>query len=402
VSAADFMRFLLAWQHVSPEHRVTGRDGLRAVIEQLDGYELAAGAWERHVLPARVQDYAASALDALCFAGVVAWARLSGPPASGRPGRGGARPVRSTPVSVFLREHATAWRTIAATAEPGGAVPSTSVSGTTMSGPSGSASDDAAPRILAHLGRHGASFVQELMAALALTAADVQRGLGELVAAGAVTSDGFGGLRAMLLRRPDAVGRIGGFVTRRTFVSAAAAGGRWSRLDAWRDADASREAAVETYARTLLKRYGIVFRRLLAREAQTVPWRELVAVLRRLESRGDIRGGRFVHGMSGEQFALPEAIQLAREIRRTPASGAIVTISGADPLNLVGVVTGDDRIAAVASTRVAWRDGVPLAALEGDYVRPLHDYEPEAARAVASALTGRRAPAVVSGFVGAR
>ena len=125
-------------------------------------------------------------------------------------------------------------------------------------------------------------------------------------------------------------------------------------------------------------------------------------MLRRLEARGEIRGGRFVHGMSGEQFALPDAIQRLREVRRTPGSGAIVTISAADPLNLVGIVTGDDRVAAAGGTRLAWRDGVPLAALEGDYVRQLHDYEPEAARAVASALTGRRAPAVVSGFVGAR
>jgi ATP-dependent Lhr-like helicase len=133
-----------------------------------------------------------------------------------------------------------------------------------------------------------------------------------------------------------------------------------------------------------------------------VSWRDVVGVLRRLEARGEIRGGRFVHGMSGEQFATPDAIQLAREVRRTPPSGALLTISGADPLNLVGIVTGDDRVAATSSARIAWRDGIPLAVLEGDYVRPLHDYEPDAARAVASALTGRHAPAVMSGFVGAR
>jgi ATP-dependent Lhr-like helicase len=163
----------------------------------------------------------------------------------------------------------------------------------------------------------------------------------------------------------------------------------------------TRESAVEHHARTLLARYGVVFRRLLERERDEVTWREVVGVLRRLEARGEIRGGRFVHGMSGEQFATPEAIQRLREVRRTPASGALLTISGADPLNLVGIVTGETRVAALSRTRIAWRDGVPLAVLEGDYIRQLHDYEPEAARDVASSLTGRRAPAVTSGFVGA-
>ena len=238
------MRFLFAWQHVSPEHRVTGPDGLRAVLEQLDGYELAAGAWERHVLPARVQGYSASVLDGLCFAGVVAWGRLSSGSASSRPGPA-SRPVRSTPVALCLREHLDAWRTIAASV---GASPA----------------DDAtcsadASRILDRLRQRGASFVPELMSALSLTADDVQRALGELVAAGAVTSDGFAGLRAMFVRRQAAVVRTGG-----------AAGGRWSLLGGQGDAGVTREAAVERCARTLLKRYGIVFRRLLTRDVQGV------------------------------------------------------------------------------------------------------------------------------------
>jgi len=395
VSAADFMRFLFAWQHLTPEHRVAGPDGVRAVLEQLDGYELAAGAWERHVLPARVQGYTEAALDGLCFGGSVAWGRLARPGGSSRtdalrPGRTAARPIRSTPIAVYLREHAAAWRALAGHVDRAGVLP-----------PSISAD---AGRILEHLDRRGASFVQDLMTLLSLTADAVRQALGELVAAGAVTSDGFGGLRAMLAR-PDApaqIGRVGRFVSRRTFVSLAAAGGRWSRLATAGDDGVTRAAAVEHYARTLLARYGIVFRRLLQRELSGVSWREVVGVLRRLEACGEIRGGRFVHGMSGEQFAMPDAIQLAREVRRAPPAGALLTISGADPLNLVGIVVGDERVAATSSARIVWRDGVPLAVLEGDYVRQLHDYEPEAARAVAGALTGRRAPAVVSGFVGAR
>ena len=165
----------------------------------------------------------------------------------------------------------------------------------------------------------------------------------------------------------------------------------------------AREAAVELQARTLLKRYGIVFRRLLAREANVAPWRELTRVYRRLEARGEIRGGRFVSGMSGEQFALGGAIERLREIRRTPADGACLVISAADPLNLAGIVTAGDKVRAVAATRIAYRDGVPVAAMEGDYVRPLiplNEVALTVAAEVATTLAGRPVPAVLSGFVG--
>jgi ATP-dependent Lhr-like helicase len=416
VSPADFMRFLFAWQHVTPAAQLTGLDGVRAVLTQLDGYELAAGAWERDVLPARVRGYTASALDQLCYAGDAAWGRLSGPLRPGRLGagrlwagrlgagrlgagqdeghtQGRTRPIRSTPVSLFLRPHADAWRLLAA-----GAGESEPPESRGEASPAGSESAD---RIVDRLRRRGASFAHEMASALSLTADEVQQALAELVALGLVTSDGFGGLRAMFARR-NADARHPGRFRSRMAAAPASAGGRWSLLcgDADPESDLTRESAVERYARVLLARYGIVFRRLLAREPFEVSWRELVGVFRRLEARGEIRGGRFVAGMSGEQFALPEAIESMREIRRTPASGALLTISGADPLNLVGIVTADDRIAAVGATRVAWRDGVALAVMEGDYVRQLHDYEPEAARAVSSALAGRATAAVMNGFVG--
>src|SRR5262249_31256953 len=160
---------------------------------------------------------------------------------------------------------------------------------------------------------------------------------------------------------------------------------------------AAREAAIECQAWALLTRYGVVFRRLLTREANAAPWRALTRVYRRLEARGEIRGGRFVSGMSGEQFALPEAVERLREIRRTDLSGRLLVISAADPLNLAGIVIPGDRIRAIASTRIVFRDGVPLAALEGDYVRPLTDIPPALAGEVATALAGRRVPPVVRG-----
>ena len=238
VTPADFMRFLFAWQHVAPEHRVTGPDGLRAVLEQLDGYELAAGAWERHVLPARVRGLRARPRSTGCAS-----------PASSRGGasRAGPHPAGSgRPRARSARRRSRC--ACASTSTPGGrsrrpptrrrrAMPRFSADAT---------------RILDRLRQRGASFVPELMSALSLSADDVQRALGELVAAGAVTSDGFAGLRAMFVRRQDAVVRTGGFVSRRSFVSAAAAGGRWSLLGGQGDAGVSREAAVELYARTLL------------------------------------------------------------------------------------------------------------------------------------------------------
>jgi ATP-dependent Lhr-like helicase len=161
-----------------------------------------------------------------------------------------------------------------------------------------------------------------------------------------------------------------------------------------------REAAIQTQANALLARYGVVFRRLLAREVNTATWRDLTAVYRRLEARGDIRGGRFVSGMSGEQFALPAAVERLRDVRKTQRDGRLVTISAVDPLNLTGILTSGERIRSTTSNRLVYRDGVALAALEGDYMRPLAEIDPVLAGGLATALAGRRLPAVTSGFVG--
>jgi ATP-dependent Lhr-like helicase len=258
------------------------------------------------------------------------------------------------------------------------------------------AGNDAAQRVLDALRARGASFIPELVSASGLTEADVRTAISELVAAGLIASDGFGGLRAIVRAssgRPLAAGARANVTGRWSLVAGAGnAAGR--ALD--------RDAAVDTQARTLLRRYGIVFRKLLAREANVAPWRELARVYRRLEARGEIRGGRFVAGMSGEQFALPDAVERLRESRRAAADGRLHLISGADPLNLAGIITTGERVRAVAATRVVYRDGVPLAAMEGDYVRPLieTDVAPALASDVASLLAGRPMPPVISGFVG--
>ena len=365
VSPADFMRFLFTWQHVDKTTRLSGIDGLRAVLGELDGFELPARAWERSVLPARLDRYEPSMLDLLCLTGQVGWARLSA---------GSIQVAGVSPIALFLREHADAW--LALRADDG-------------SQPSVESLSALARTVLEVLEKRGASFLKEIAAACGADDVTVRSAIGELVSAGLVASDGFAGLRTILrARRPDA-----------TRDRSADSSGRWSLLRG-PETRTDREAAVELQAWALLRRYGIVFRRLLARETNTAPWRELARVYRRLEARGEIRGGRFVTGMSGEQFALGEAVDRLREVRRTPLNDVLITISAADPLNLAGIVTPGDRLPARGASRMVYRHGVPIAVMEGDYVRPLAEYEPSLASEVATALAGRRVPAVLSGFVG--
>ena len=397
-SAADFMRFLFEWQHVTPTARCTGIEGLRVVVAQLDAVELPARAWERDVLPARIDRYDPAMLDLLCLTGEVAWARLSSGP---------TQVVGATPIALFLREHADAWMAlrddgpakagahdsfnVTTAGAPAKAGPHDSLHAATGSDLVGAGfSRPDSDRLLEYLTRAGASFAQELMAACGLTEEAFRTAIGDLVAAGLVTSDGFAGLRAI-------IGTAPGHAPAR--LNRAESAGRWSTL---RAADATpREEAVEHLAWTLLRRYGVVFRRLLAREAAGVPWRELARVYRRLEARGEIRGGRFVSGMPGEQFALPDAVERLREVRRVPLDHQLVTISAADPLNLTGIVTAGDRLRAVSGNRLVYRDGVPVAAMEGDMLRVLAAVDPAISADVAAAAAGRRVP-VVSGYVGRR
>ncbi len=312
VTPADFMRFLLHWQRVSPAERGEGPAALAAVIEQLDGFEAAATAWESQILSARVRDYEASMLDQLCLAGRVAWARLS-PPSGGR----GGGPVRGTPIALLPRRHLPLWRQLAGARTEG-----TPLSGT-------------AERVLGFLEDRGASFFDELQAGTGLLPAQLEEALGALVAAGRVTADSFAGLRA-LLAPADRRRQLARARRRRAVVGGIEEAGRWAALpgarpaaaaaprDPWRASGLGKEV-IEEVAWSLLRRYGIVFRRLLEREADRLPpWRELLRVYFRLEARGEIRGGRFVSGFSGQQFALPEAVGTLREVRRRAADGAQV------------------------------------------------------------------------------
>ncbi len=387
VSAGDLMRFLFAWQHVDPEHRVAGLEGLAGVVAQLDGFEVPAAAWEGEVLAARCDEYDPALLDALCLSGRVAWARRR--QAGGRTGG----PIRSTPISLFLREHAAEWLSDAPAVEDGELA-------------------EYARQVRAVLERRGASFFHELVAGSGLLATQVERALVELAGAGLVTADSFAGLRALTTPSSKCQPPAGGVRRRSTVPFGIEAAGRWAllrdgRMGGWADGQVSGNtppirpsAHLPIWAQALLARHGIVFRALLRNESGAPPWRELLLEYRRLEARGEIRGGRFVAGLAGEQFALPAAVSELRAIRRAERSGGLVTISGADPLNLTGVVTPGERVPAMARNRILYQDGVPVMALVAGEARPLAPLDTDRVAELARVLVRRPVSAALRAHLG--
>jgi ATP-dependent Lhr-like helicase len=357
VSQQDFYRFLFAWQRADQGHRVEALEGLQSVLEQLDGFELPLAAWESAVLAARVADYDPEWLDRLCFSGRIGWARLSAPQ---NPSARTSAPLRTSPIALYQRENLQHWRVLArANSEM-----ELSVAGRTM---------------FDTLAAEGALFFSELVRCSGLLPSQVEEALSQLAALGLVTSDSFDGLRALLVpsnKRPT-FGRNVGKRRRKTNLASIEFAGRWSLLRtdfasqlSGNGAESSaRAAAIEQFARVFLHRYGVVFRRLLERESFPVNWYELGRIYRRWEARGEIRGGYFVGGVSGEQFALPEAIGLLRSIRKTSPDGQLIALSAADPLNLQGVLTPGPRIAALTANRILFLDGLPIAALEAGEIR---------------------------------
>ncbi|MEJ2592374.1 MAG: DEAD/DEAH box helicase [Candidatus Thiodiazotropha sp.] len=336
VSPADFMRFLFSWQGL--DEPAQGIAALERVMSQLEGISLPAGSWEAEVLPARLQPYFSTELDELCGSGRLAWLRLL--PPEGRVNKRRNPAISTTPLAFVFRPNLGIWRQ-AATATSEGV-------------------SSAAAKVLEVLKAWGASFFEELGQQTGLLNAQLEDALGELVAWGLVNSDQFRGLRAMIApQKSRQRGR-----RREAWQASLAAGGRWSLIrPPLQEIDPSQR--VEQVARTLLARYGVVFRKLLDRESGLPSWRDLLYCLRRLEARGEIRGGRFVQGFAGEHFALPEAVSLMREVRKSGASEQLIAIGSADPLNLTGIVTPGKRIAVQPGHRILYRDGKPIATNQG-------------------------------------
>ena len=370
VSPADFMRFLFIWHHLDPEYRVEGPMGLTALLDLLEGYQAPASAWENHLLPARMNRYSSGWLDQLCLSGQVAWARLN-PPSNGIRSRRGNTP-HTLPVSLVFRDNFQFHLTPHSDMIP--AVRN-------LSG--------LAEHILEVLEGRGACFFQELVQQTRQLESNVRQGLAELVSAGLVTCDGFAGLRDLIAPKRRPLARNPRRPRGRKLILSTVdrtASGRWSKLE--RDlGDVVEEGElIEFKARQLLRRYGVVFHKLLVREAHTPPWRELLRVYRRLEARGEIRGGRFITGFSGEQYALPEAVGQLRAMRRRKTRGNLVTVNGADPLNMVGIVTPGARIPSLSGNRILFRDGEPVAARVGGDIAHLGALDQNSLPAVYAAL----------------
>jgi ATP-dependent Lhr-like helicase len=358
VSQSEFMSFLFRWQHVAEGTRLHGREGLRRIVAQLEGLELPAPAWERDVLPSRMESYDPALLEQLCLAGDVAWGRL-GPTlgndeAEEQPLRTGARRVRprrlltrAAPLAFFLREN----RTLLLEDLPDGDAWRERLS-------------PAARDVLAYLERHGASFLADVARGTGRLPVETEDALWELVATGIVAGDGIAGLRTLLLpetkrkaaRHATHLRALPGTGARRSMPT-----GRWALLrHGGEHVEVPTDEAVAAATGQLLARYGVVFRELCVRERRRFPYRVILHELRRREARGEVRGGRFVDGFIGEQFALPAAVDALRASRRARDDGKVVMIAAADPLNLVGIVTPGERLSPFSRDVIAYRAGVPI------------------------------------------
>ncbi len=384
VSAADCMRYLLHWQHLAPQSRMSGPDAVAAIIGMNEGFEAPAAAWETEILPARVDDYEPEWLDELCLKGRVAWMRLSRPRADAVSGQA-AGPVRVTPITLLTRRNAGLFAGLTSENE----LPP--MRSTTRA-------------VYDYLAAHGASFFDEIVEGSSQLRTHAEEAIGELVSLGLVSSDSFIGLRALLmpLDRRKPIG--GGRRRRRAALFGIEDAGRWTLtrrpMIAVMQSGVGNDAA-EQIARLLLKRYGVVFWRLLEREAQWLPpWRDLLRAYRRLEARGEIRGGRFVAGFSGEQYALPEAVSALRDARRLEQCGVLIAVSGADPLNFAGILTPGPKVAALTGNRVLYRDGLPIAWLAGGTVSFAASLPSAERRAAQDALIRRHPLAPAISFLG--
>jgi len=381
VEVRDYVRFLCDWQRVSPGTRGSGPDALASVLAQLEGFEAAAGVWESEVLPARIKDYSIAWLDDLCTAGRIAWTRLRAGGASGG-GNSGGTLVRAAPIVLLPRRELGRWTRLATSGRDEDALVSSR-----------------AQKVLDGLQERGALFFDELIDATALLHAELEDALAELVARGRVSCDSYSGLRALLVpasKRASSFGRRG----RRASLMGIADAGRWSAARCIESDGKTEPEMLEHVARVLLRRYGVVCWRLLEREAPWLPpWRELLRVYQRLEARGELRGGRFIAGVVGQQFALPEAVAALRAVRKRTHDGAMITVSASDPLNLLGGIIAGEKVPRQPGARLLLRDGVPIAAFAAGEMRALVALSPadeQAARAILLRDPGARAPTTVA------
>ena len=378
VQARDFLRFLFDWQHLRDSSRLEGPDAVAAVLSQLEGFEAPAGAWESEILAGRIAHYEPQWLDEHCRAGRFVWTRLA---SRRHDADSGAGPVRSAPIILLPRRAVPVW--------------------SALTQPHDVTHLSAKPRaVLDFLHERGASFFDDIADGVRLLPVEVEDALGDLVSLGLVNSDSFGGLRALLIPTSQRVKQSSRVRRgRRLTLFGMADAGRWTlvRRESPPAAGAPpSEEAVEQVVRSLLRRWGVIFWKLLSREADWLPtWRAILSCCRRLEARGEIRGGRFIAGFAGEQYATLDAVALLRKARDAPAGHEYVSVSGADPLNLAGIVTPGARLPSLAGNRLLYRDGLPVAWFAGGDITYLVDLDPRERNEVQTAIFTRATNASV-------
>ena len=377
VMPADYLRFLFDWHGVGAE-RGTGQAALAAALEQLSGFSAPAFGWEQDILPARLLDYAPYMLDQLCAGGSVAWMRLVPPRATDEERRAG--PVRGTPIAFVERDALEHWRALAEMPDAGAINLS-----------------HGARTVLDALRANGALFFTDITRITGLLRTQVEQALAELTAWGLTAADTFAGLRALITppsKRP-ALSSSTRYRMRRGAAPGVDEAGRWALVprQAVQGGEGPADAQALTHlADVLLRRYGVVFRKVLERESALPPWRDLLYIYRRLEARGEVRGGRFVDGFAGEQFALPEAVGALREVRRREKIGELVSVSAADALNLVGIITPGQRLPIMGENRVLYRDGEPVAVQVAEEVKFMGEVSAEQEWELRNSLIRRKLP----------
>jgi ATP-dependent helicase Lhr and Lhr-like helicase len=380
VQARDFLRFLFDWQRVLPDARMQGSDSVAAVLSQLEGFEAPAGAWESDIMPSRIKEYDPHWLDEHCRAGRFVWARLAARKTETDKGAG---PIRSTPITMLARRNVKVWSVLTQAHDP--------------------AQLSYKPRaVLDFIRERGASFFDDIADGVRMLPVEVEEALTNLVSLGLVNSDSFGGLRALLVPTSQrARSGSGARRGRRLALFGMADAGRWAivRREVPESVRRPDDESVEHIVRTLLRRWGVIFWKLLAREAAWLPsWREILMCCRRLEARGEIRGGRFIAGFAGEQYANPEAVGLLREMRRRPPSGQYVSLSAADPLNLIGIVTPGARVPSLTGNRLLYLDGLPIAIFVAGEVVFLETLGPKEQWEAQNAILRRHVPDALVGL----
>ncbi len=337
VAAADFMRYLFEWQFIAPESRLEGPQALENVLDQMEGFEASAASWEGDIFPSRIKDYDYLWLDVHCLSGNFLWGRFANKAQT-------KNPIKTTPLAFVRRTHMDLWKHIRKTVDT-------------------SKLDYKNRRVWEYLSNRGASFFNQIAADLKMLKVEVEESLGELVSYGLITADSFNGLRALLV--PGKF-KISHSRRRKKSIFNIEEAGRWSVIEQQQqqEQDLTQEQMIEI-ARVLLRRYGVIFRKLVDREKSLPPWRDMVRVFRLLEARGQIRGGRFVAGVWGEQFALKEAVTKLRSVTKKPKSSELLTISATDPINLTGIITPGGRVPAMINNRILYLDGEPVAVKNG-------------------------------------